>query len=87
MNDASKKAKELVENYMKYSQDEQITDSSTKMGHLIRLKNAKSCALICVDEIIDQLESVKEFVSDSYLYSIHKAIEYQEKVKEQINIL
>lgn len=78
MNNPRDKARELVNSFIKYS--ESGIDNSVKT-----LKsNAKKCALIAVDEIIDVLDA------DSWGLEMDKAFDkyyYWKDVREEINNL
>ena len=73
---AKEKAKELVDRFMN------IQDSIGFNSHnLMYLKEAKQCALICVDEKIETL------LPYAGLLDIKKTIDELEEVKQEINKL
>ncbi len=45
-----------------------------------RIYNAKQCALVCVDEILDHVEEIRTFE-----YHFGKSIAYWRDVKDEIN--
>ena len=79
---AKEKANELVESFLPYS-DYNECDVFTQREN--QLKNAKRCALICVDEIIG-IPSIQAAYAQGYSNS--KSIEsYWQEVKKEINKL
>ena len=76
---AKEKAKELVDRFMN------IQDSIGFNSHnLIYLKEAKQCALICVDEIIKEIKEI-QFNEDIFLEDT--VISYWQEVKQEIKEL
>ena len=74
---AKEKAKELVDSFSPYS-DYNECDVFTQREN--QLKNAKQCALICVDEFIDALSFNSSPTAEGLT-------EFYEKVKQEINKL
>ena len=74
---AKEKAIELVESFLPYS-DYNECDVFTQREN--QLKNAKQCALICVDEIIEEILSTPNvYELDTYYY--------WKDVKQEVNQL
>jgi len=82
------KAKELVEKFIPsvycYIGSGMLTNSYDEN---VAKSNAKACALICIQVIIDELEEVKQMVDDNLVYSINQRISHYESVKNEINKL
>lgn len=58
-----------------------------KAKQLISKFGGKDAAIICVDEIIDELEDIKGKVSDSSINPINNRIDEYESLKEEIKKL
>jgi hypothetical protein len=76
--EAKEKANELVESFLPYS-DYNECDVFTQRDN--QLKNAKQCALICIDEMIETL-----LPYGGILY-VKEEVEELEEVKQEINKL
>jgi len=70
------KAIELIEKFRKYSYNGACEENDERVEHY----NAKQCALICVDEIISEMEYIDE--NDTSIS--YKRFEYWHSVKEEI---
>lgn len=69
MKTSKKKSKELVDKYIPLSKNVKHTGiindvASVMSDEILNLQYAKQCALICVDEIIDQWEYIDTYISD-----------------------
>lgn len=74
---AKDKAKELVEKFLPYSYYHEMDNSMNR--NYQQEDNAKQCALICVDEIIKQLDCI------SFNHDIEDLpFKYWEEVKQEI---
>lgn len=67
------KAEELVRSFIGLASDEDITEDGLMYSEAMRIFNAKQCALIAVDEILEECLQLK--------------VAYWEEVKEQIETL
>lgn len=91
------KAKELVEKYIEYTQEWSEID-----GYVINMYNAKQCALIAVDEILNikgnlnfdyvwyeqrETDINNWFDTESIIPIRMHALEYWQEVKQEINKL
>lgn len=72
---AKEKAKELVGSFIGISGEYTYTDWTDK-------QHAKQCALICVDEITDELINNFMHINEPY-----KRLEFWQNVKQEINNL
>lgn len=67
------KAKELIEMFIFFASNEGTTEDGFIYSDEMQMFNAKQCALIAVDEILEECVQLK--------------VEYWEEVKEQIETL
>lgn len=74
------KVKELIDKFSEYSHSEWNEDSG--YDEESRIENAKQCAIICVDEILDVLGE-----AGVYSFADPKVSEYWKEVKDKINQL
>ena len=73
--ESKQKAKELVEKYKEFTED----------NHAERYCNAKQCAIICVDEILNSNPSYDDYGGDGW--KIIDNTEYWQEVKNEIQKL
>lgn len=73
------KAQELFEKYNNYLQQE--------MNCIVYVRNAKQCAMICVDEVIKSLEEYDERNDTHELQNMESDFRYWEKVKQELELL
>lgn len=76
------KAKELVNRFMSA-----IKFTAPDLEIRAETERAKACALICCDEIIDDLEDLKQCVDDVAVAYINSFINYQNHIKTEIEKL
>ena len=75
------KAKELIEMFIFFASDEETTEDGFMYSEAMRIFNAKQCALIAVDEVINQCR-----VMDGG-FSFEKEMEFWQRVKREIENL
>ena len=76
------KAKELVEKFQDITALKVTLDEETTVKEIIN--HAKQCALICVDEKMNFLESIEHQIDVDNYYFLYKELKYE---KEQIDKL
>jgi hypothetical protein len=82
---AKEKAKELVSKmYVEYKPSED--DASGVYVFYMNLEIAKRCALIAVDEIIQQWEVIDTYIAD-FGGKLNQSIRYWQEVKQEIQAL
>jgi hypothetical protein len=77
---AVEKAKELVESFLSFSSNEATTEDGFIYSERMRVWNAKQCALIAVDEILNIVVGIYDYDSQ-VLYP------YWNEVKQEIEKL
>lgn len=75
------KAKELVDKFEEFADDMECNVFTSSEN---RFKNAKQCAIIAVDEILDELLEIVTVTSSKYII---KHINYYQEVKQEIEKL
>jgi hypothetical protein len=75
------KAEELVESFTSFSSNEATTEDGFIYSEAIQLWNAKQCALIAVDEIINEYGTYYKIIVED------KQVVYWEEVKQEIEKL
>ena len=83
---AEDKAKELIDRFrFNCKHTEYVDDNRYKHNETIKDLNAKQCALICVDEMIERLEKIiKIDFADEYNFLKQEVLNLEE-VKQEIN--
>jgi len=73
MSNPKEKAEELVEKFMSYSY---FSDGNNSMNRQYQQEdNAKQCALIAVDEIMNSIDAEDHFILYNYWQKVKKEIE------------
>ena len=76
MINSKEKAKKLVNKYFYLF--------SVELENTIDNYEAKQCALIAVDEILEQLDEILNITAGNYIYKI---LDYWQEVKKEIELL